>query len=263
MFKGFPVFAPEPVRANDGYPAEDFERLFEVEADHFWFRSRNRLLAWAFRKYFSGAGNFFEVGCGTGFVMSGFQREFPDLVLGGGDIFVEGLLFAQQRLGSVSLIQMDALSIPFEDEFDVMGLFDVLEHIDEDETALKRVYRAIKPGGGVLITVPQHPALWSAIDDYSFHKRRYTKKELTTKLKRAGFLIMRTTSFVSFLIPLRMASRIRQRISPRGFDPYSELNVGTVLNSFLENVLMAEYLLIKAGLSLPKGGSLLAVAQKP
>jgi len=145
---GFLSFAPDLSIGNDGFATEYFEQLFKLEDENFWFRSRNRLLIWALRKYFPQAESLFEIGCGTGYVLSGIQREFPKLRLYGSDIFNKGLSFAKQRLSDVSLFQMDARKIPFEKEFDVIGAFDVLEHIDEDGIVLQQMFQATKSGGG-------------------------------------------------------------------------------------------------------------------
>ena len=67
--------------------------------------------------------------------------------------------------------------------------------------------QALSPGGGLLLTVPQHPILWHALDDYSQHKRRYRWREMTMKLVGAGFEVIRTTSFVSLLLPAAFVSR--------------------------------------------------------
>ena len=64
---------------------------------------------------------------------------------------------------------MDARRIPFEDEFDVIGAFDVLEHIKEDEQVLVQMHRAVKSGGGIMLTVPQHMFLWSEQDVQAHH----------------------------------------------------------------------------------------------
>jgi len=156
---------------------------------------------------------------------------------------------------------MDVRSIPFEKEFDVVGLFDVLEHVVEDQVALENVYRAIKPGGGLLLTVPQHPWLWSAADDYAFHKRRYTRTDLKRKLESAGFSILRITSFMSLLLPLMASVRLMKRDSSE-FNPLRELTIGATQNRCLKAVLFAESLFIRPGLSLPHGGSLMVVASK-
>jgi len=259
---GFLSFAPDLAAKNDGFGAESFEQLFKVEAGNFWFRSRNKLLIWALSKYFPQAESFFEIGCGTGYVLSGIQREFPNLRLYGSDIFSKGLSFAEQRLSDISLFQMDARRIPFEMEFDIIGAFDVLEHIDEDEVVLQQMFQAIKPGGGVILTVPQHWFLWSIVDEYSFHKRRYTRKELIKKVKDAGFQVVYATSFVSFLLPLMLLSRIIRQKTRDNFDPVAELKINPCLNMIFENTLAIERAFIKCGFSFPAGGSLLMIAKR-
>lgn len=262
LLHGYLAFAPDLAEGSDGFNEEHFAQLAEVEAGNFWFRSRNRLLIWVLQRYFPGARNFLELGCGTGFVLSGIQREFPQLSLSGGDISIEGLRYAERRLPGVLLFQMDARHIPFENEFDVIGAFDVLEHIAEEDIVLSQMFHATKPGGGIILTVPQHQFLWSYVDEYSCHKRRYARKELVEKVERAGFEVIRATSFVSFLLPLMLLSRMRQRKPRDDWDPMAELKVGGLLNLLLERVLDLERILIKGGFSFPAGGSLLVIARR-
>jgi SAM-dependent methyltransferase len=262
LHNGYLAFSPDLAETNDGFDAEYFGVLARLEARSFWFKSRNRLLIWALRRYFPHASSFLEIGCGTGFVLSGIQREFPELTLSGSEIFSEGLALAEKRLHGVALFQMDACHIPFEAEYDVIGAFDVLEHIEEDGTALLQMYEASKTGGGILLTTPQHRFLWSVLDDYSFHKRRYTRKELLEKVERAGFTILRASSFVSLLLPLMMLSRMKQRSMQADFDPLAEYKSGPILNTVLEKVLAIERMAIQRGISFPAGGSLLVVARK-
>jgi SAM-dependent methyltransferase len=180
-----------------------------VEEGSFWFRSRNRLIIWALRNYFPRARTLFEIGCGTGYVMTGVQDAFPELQVSASENHLAGLPYARQRLSSIPLCQMDARAIPFHEEFDVIGAFDVLEHIEEDHTVLNEMYDAVRPVGGILLTDPQHPWLWSDIDDYSFHKRRYEKNDFLEKIVSAGFRVRRVTSFVPFLLPMMMLARLR------------------------------------------------------
>jgi 2-polyprenyl-3-methyl-5-hydroxy-6-metoxy-1,4-benzoquinol methylase len=77
-----------------------------------------------------------------------YSREIPAPRVYGSDIFNRSLSFAQRRLPDAVLFQMDARRIPFEEEFDVVGAFDVLEHINEDDVVLRQMLQAIKPGGG-------------------------------------------------------------------------------------------------------------------
>jgi SAM-dependent methyltransferase len=262
MVDGFVAFAPDLAHENDGLQVESFARLAQLEAGNFWFRSRNWLLLWALRHYFPQTQRFLEIGCGTGFVLDGIRRATPQMILAGSEIFTQGLLFARQRLPEITFYQMDARQIPFEQEFDVIGAFDVLEHIQEDTAVLSQLFQATRPGGGIMLTVPQHPFLWSALDDYSMHKRRYTRGDLIAKVEQAGFTILRATSFVTFLLPLMVLSRLRKHSMQSNFDPAAEFRIGATLNRFLETILGCERLLIQRGISFPAGGSLLIVARR-
>lgn len=258
----FVSFAPDLAGQSDTVDATSVHRLAASEAGHFWFRSRNRLLIWVLKKYFPKAKSFLEVGCGTGFVLSGIGEAFPHLSLSGSEMYSAGLAYAAQRIGQADLFQMDARRIPFDGEFDVIGAFDVLEHIEEDEHVLSQMHRALRSGGGIVLTVPQHPMLWSYVDEFSRHQRRYTFSELHAKVRRAGFRIERATSFVSLLLPLVMASRWKRGRRSAGFDSCAEYKLGGLVHWILENVLGVERTLIRAGVSFPAGASLLMVARK-
>ena len=142
----------------------------------------------------------------------------------------------------------------------MVGAFDVLEHIDDDEEALARMLRAARPGGGVLVLVPQHPWLWSEHDEAVEHRRRYTRKELTSKAERAGIDIVEVTSFVTSLLPAMAVSRAIDRVRKKT-DPVANLEPGP-LNRVFEVALDGERKLIERGVSLPFGGSLMLVGRK-
>jgi SAM-dependent methyltransferase len=259
---GFPAFAPELAQADAGYDAANFAALAELESRNFWFVSRNRLITWALGRYFPGARRLLEAGCGTGFVLAGIAAARPALDITGSEVATAGLAFAARRVPAARLVQMDARRIPFRDEFDVAGAFDVIEHIEDDRAVLRALRQAVVPGGGLLLTVPQHPFLWSEFDVRARHVRRYRAGELRARVIEAGFEILRMTSFVTLLLPLMMASRLTRQKSRSGYDPLAELRISRGLNWTLEKTLGFERLLIRAGLSLPAGGSLLVVARR-
>jgi SAM-dependent methyltransferase len=258
---GFLSFAPE-LSSDTGFKDDYFRELVELEARNFWFRARNRLVLWALERYFPGAENFLEIGCGTGFILSGVAAARSELKLSGSEISSVGLAHAASRVPSADLFQMDARAIPFADEFDVIGAFDVLEHIEDDKVVLVQMHRAVRPGGGILLTVPQHDFLWSRMDEHACHVRRYTARDLVAKVRAAGFRVERMTSFVSLLLPLMMASRARQSAEDKEYDPLDELRIDGVVNALLETIMAAERLAIHAGMNFPAGGSLLLVARK-
>jgi SAM-dependent methyltransferase len=259
---GIYQFTEDPLDNHAGFKPEYFTRLAQIEERNFWFRARNELIQWALRNYFPGAKSFFEVGCGTGFVLAGIRKKFPRMRLAGSELFTDGLAIAKARLPNVELYQMDARCISFESEFDVVGAFDVLEHLIEDENVLAQMFNAVRSGGGLLLTVPQHPFLWSASDQYAMHQRRYNRAELRTKVESAGFRIERITSFNSLLLPLMIWSRVRRK-SNQYFQPWREFEIGSALNKTLESILKFERIIITTGASFPAGGSLLLVGRKP
>jgi SAM-dependent methyltransferase len=244
-----------------------FETLAKVEESNFWFVYRASLIVLSLGKYFPDARCLLEIGCGVGSVLLALRTAFPGFVLAGSELFPQGLEFARRRLGSsVLLLQMDARHIPASEEFDVIGAFDVIEHIKDDQDVLAQVYAALKRGGGVVIAVPQHPWLWSPADEAACHQRRYACGELEAKLRRAGFRILHSTSFNALLLPLMFASRMimiaRARFG-RAVEPLSELQGAGPLNRAFSAVLKLEVALTASGLRWPLGGSRFVVAQKP
>jgi SAM-dependent methyltransferase len=249
---------------TEGFRNEFFGALADVEAGSFWFRARNELIVWAVRSYFPESRSFLEIGCGTGFVLSGLRSAFPAMSLSGSEVLTAGLEFAAKRVPGAELYQMDARQIPFRDAFDGVGAFDVLEHIEADETVLAEMAAALHPGGGLFLSLPQHPRLWSPQDDHALHVRRYTARGLRRKVEAAGFEIIRMTSFVSLLLPMLVAARLRarQRGPERASEGIDELRLPKTLNRALEAIMTIERGAIRRGLSFPVGGSLLVVARR-
>jgi SAM-dependent methyltransferase len=260
---GFPVFVPEVTAELDHYPKDAYAKLYELEADSFWFRNRNKLILKTLVKHFPGATSLLEIGCGTGFVIAGIAAANPGLLLVGSDLHQEALNYAHTRLPGVVLLQMDAGNIPYVEEFDVICAFDILEHISRDDEALKQIHQALKRGGGLMITVPQHPWLWSRADDDARHLRRYTRQDLCHKLIENGFRIIMASSFISFLLPLLIISRLsacfKSRKQPINVQQ-GELHLPHTLDILFETICSWENLLINRNLSFPIGGSLICIA---
>lgn len=262
---GYPAFVPDLALASDGFDPAAHERLIRIEEKCFWFRGRNRLLKFFLEHHFPSAKSLMEIGCGTGYVLAGLSEARPKLRLTGGDIYVNTLKLASGRVPSAEFLQVDARQLPFEEEFDVVGAFDVLEHIEDDEVVLREMYRSTKTGGGAIITVPQHQWLWSATDETSYHKRRYTRAELLRKVENAGFRPVRVTSFITFLFPAMLVSRLRwwlKKTSETGNQGLKEAEINPFVDGVLEKICGLERYFIERGVSFPFGGSLLFVASK-
>lgn len=259
--KGIPLLAPGVEDADTAFSPGQFAVLFDLESSNFWFCARNKLIQWALGTHFPRARSMLELGCGTGFVASGIEREFPGIAIVASELYSSGAEFARSRMQKAEVVQMDGRRIAFQDEFDVAGAFDVIEHINEDEQVLAQLHKCLKRRGGLLITVPQHRWLWSGIDEFAHHQRRYVRGELVGKVERVGFRVRRCTSFVSLLLPALFLSRWRVKDSRR-VDPLGEFRLPRAANAAFDLVMRFERRMIRAGLSFPAGGSLLLVAEK-
>jgi SAM-dependent methyltransferase len=260
---------PHPISGRPTYHAEHFEPLFASEARHFWFRSRNRCIAAATRLLpnLDSVGDIIEHGCGTGFVLAELQRLFPQARVTGADLFAEGLALARRRFAG-PLLQTDILHCDLRSAFDLVGLFDVLEHLDDDLQVLQAIRGQLRPGGCLLLTVPAHMALWSDYDEASGHRRRYSRQQLVARLSEAGFAMEYCTEFMFALLPLMFVRRRLKRGRARaGKEPgavaeriQEELTIGPLLNRVLELLLRPEPWWIRHRRRLPGGTSLLALA---
>lgn len=255
---------PEDWQNELNFPDTHHE-LYRLEETSFWFRHRNRVVIQALQRYFPRAANLLEVGCGTAYVLAGVARARPELALTGSDLSPRALALAARRLPRAQWVQADLCRLPFQEEFDLAAALDVLEHIPDQDAALASLRRALRPGGGLLLTVPQHAWLWSALDAISGHQRRYQRAKLRNRLKKAGFEVLWMGSFVSLLLPLLVASRLAWKLGGKNLTPSRakrHLALPPVLDRALETVCALELPMLRAGISLPVGGSLLCVARK-
>ena len=261
---GIPMFAPDRADTLSGFDPAAFDRLAKIEATHFWFVARNELIVGLAGKYFPQARRYLEIGCGNGAVLQAVERcRHWDHVVGS-DLHPRGLAYARARLPErVEFAQVDARAIPTEAAFDLIGAYDIIEHVAEDEAVLRSMRRAIAPGGGVLLAVPQHPALWSRVDEIGHHQRRYRRGELEGKLERNGFAVMFSSSYTSILLPLMAASRLKARFLPAKCDAdvFNEFKISPRLNLVLTAILRAESCLTLSGMRWPFGGSRIVAAR--
>lgn len=195
-------------------------------------------------------------------VTQAMQQTLPSAVFYGTDVYVKGLELTSRKIGNQAfLFHMDARDIPFESKFDLITTFDVLEHIEEDQLVIEQTYEALNPGGGVLHIVPQHPLLWSPVDELAGHQRRYKTGELQSKLRRAGFDISFDSSFAFWLLPLFAVSRWKSRIL-KEHDLTKEHFIPSWMANIFNRVLAAELTMTKKGARWPVGVSRAVVAVK-
>jgi SAM-dependent methyltransferase len=255
------MFAPDLADGNPADTVYHHDVLNRADAEHFWFDTRRRLIVWAIQRYLGAPGSLLDVGCGNGGVLAAIRGAFPTARLSGCDALHAALAYARPRLPDVALVQLDIRRLPFDGEFDVVTAFDVLEHLDDDELVLRQMHRATKAGGGLVVAVPQHRWLWSELDASTGHRRRYTRRDLADKVRRAGFAVVAATSFMTLLLPLLTVTRFAKRHS-ESLDPDAEFRLAPAANAACAAVCRLERAAIERGVSFPIGGSLLLVGRR-
>jgi SAM-dependent methyltransferase len=244
-----------------GVRQSEFEAMLALDEHHWWYRGRRRVLAAVLDRIpLPGAGqtNVLDAGCGSGRTLDDLARRG---LAHGMELNPLGFEAARRRGHEVREGRVEA--IPYGDEsFDLVTCLDVIEHTDDDTAALAELRRVTKPRGRLVLSVPAHPRLWSRHDEVNGHRRRYTRRTLTSAAATAGWRVERLTGFnVAYLAPAALV-RIVRRTTPEEEAGASELTLTPpLLNPALELPLRVESALVKRGFDLPPGLSLMAVLE--
>jgi len=236
-----------------------FDNMARVDADHWWFVARRRIIADLIEKRVRprpGA-RILEVGCGTGSNID-LLRRFGTVEAVEPDDPARAL--AAERSGVAVKGGTLPGGVPLDDGgYDLIALFDVLEHIPDDKGALAELSGKLAPGGRLLLTVPAMPWLWSAHDVAHHHQRRYTKGVLVRLLGEAGFHPLHVSHFNTLLFPLVVAARAFGKLTGRegGDDALPPAPV----NALLRAIFATERHIVPR-LSIPFGVSLAVVAER-
>ena len=257
--------------AEGGYDPIFFDRLASIEDKHFWFRARNSLILALTRRIAATRHScrfVLELGCGTGNVLRVLEKAFPSSLVVGMELWFEGLRYAGRR-SRAALVQGDIKNWPFGAQFDLVGMFDVLEHIPDDRGTLASIFCCLAPGGHLLLTVPAHQSLWSYFDEAAHHCRRYSSEDIRNKLFESGFEVEFLSPFMMSIFPLvwsmRKARNLRLRSEAKSVQKQAddEFRIIPIVNSLLATLLRAEVAWLSRGHHLAIGTSLAVIARKP
>jgi ubiquinone/menaquinone biosynthesis C-methylase UbiE len=143
-----------------------------------------------------------EIGSSSGYLLKEIKNASPASYLIGSDCIPEPLEKISEKIPGIPLIQFDLVNCPLPDNsVDIVVSLNVLEHIKDDETALKQIYRILKPGGYAIIEVPANQDLYDFYDEQLKHFRRYSLHELKTLTEKTGFFVVRASHLGFFLYP--------------------------------------------------------------
>ncbi len=232
-----------------------YTEMARLQEQHWWYRGRRHIIATAIRGLgLKPRAHILEAGCGPG----GNLAMLSDLGTVSAFEPHDGARDFANSLGCAD-VQFGTLpdGIPFPPTFDLVCAFDVIEHIEDDRSALRALAAHCGPGGRVIMTVPAQPWLWSEHDERNRHYRRYTSASLRRLVADSGLVVERLTSFNSFLFPVVAGVRLIQKAL--GMGTKAEDNMPSPMtNRILEKIFASEAAIV-SGSGFPIGISLLAV----
>jgi 2-polyprenyl-3-methyl-5-hydroxy-6-metoxy-1,4-benzoquinol methylase len=273
------VFVPRrrPVHRDEEYAEKGFDVLLKMQRHHFWYHGRHRLLLNVLRHEISRHGKTghgfrgIDMGGGCGGWLEYLHTQdaaiFQQLAIA--DSSLHALTLAEPVVGSfASRYQVDLLDLPWSEEWDVVFLLDVLEHIPDDTEVLRQIRKSIRPGGLLFVTTPALKVFWTYNDDLAHHQRRYSKKSFGELGECVGLKLLRAEYFMFFLSPALLLSRILSKppTTATSEECYEHLvrthRIPTPpINSVLKSIFLLEASMVNH-VSFPWGTSVLAVFQR-
>lgn len=234
-----------------------YDQMAALDQRHWWYRARREVLAALIRRRACPrpGGAVLEIGCGTGHnlaMLAGFGSV--DAL----ELDPAARTIAEERLGKrIMESPLPQLKGVPSAHYDLIGAFDVIEHVADDHAALMSIARRLKPGGKLVMTVPAHQWMWSVHDEVNHHVRRYSRRALRRRIADTPLRLDALGYFNSLLFPLAVAERLASKL--RGKND-SDLKLPPApLNSLLEKTFALERHLI-GRVPLPPGLSLFAIA---
>ncbi|GAA0714566.1 class I SAM-dependent methyltransferase [Dokdonella soli] len=255
-----------------------FDDMLLMQREHFWYRGRHKFLLKVFEselaRRFKDRDDLRAIDLGGGcggwveYLHDRIPRRFRELALGDGSM--RALALAEPVVGAFAeRYQIDLLNLAWSEDWDVVFLLDVLEHVPDHVEALRQVRKSLRPGGLLFVAVPALEFFWSYNDELAGHQRRYSRKDFQALSAQVDMELLRTNYFMFFLSPALFLSRMlfKPGKSSTAEEIQAHLENSHRVPSKLVNSLATRIFSLEAGLvdklALPWGTSILAVFRRP
>ena len=273
------IFVPQrrPRHRDDEYDESGFDVLIRMQREHFWYRGRHELLLNVLKKEVSrcfGKANrlrAIDMGGGCGgwleYLRAHDAGMFQQLALG--DSSIRALSLAEPVVGSFAArYQIDLLDLVWSEEWDVVFLLDVLEHIPDHKQVLRQIRASLRPGGWLFVTTPVLKFFWTYNDDLAHHQRRYCRQDFQDLAHHADLELLRTDYFMFLLSPALLLSRMLFRPPASATSAQIQDHLARThripaqpINAILAKVFSIEALMVNR-VGFPWGTSILAVFRR-
>ncbi len=244
----------------------NFKRYDSFEKDFWYVRSRQDLLKRIIYKYFKNKLKkrklrILDLGCGTGFNLY-MLREFGEVY--GIDISEEALKICKKNgFKNVKLGDAHNLDCFGDNFFDLVIAVELFEHLEDDLKALAEVRRVLKKDGLLIGTTPAHKFLWSIDDELAHHKRRYSKRELRSKLSSFFKLEKLRYRYFFFFLPSFIIFNFQKLVYRKKKVKKNSLEyTPKLLNKLMNKIMTLENYLLSKNVYLPFGVGFLFVCRK-